>query len=579
MSSFSRPAESAPTADDQPAPALTSATTTAKPFGIEWLFIAVALVALVVLRIHTLRSHQWNTDEPQHLHVVWGWTVGKLQYKDVFDNHTPLFHILSAPLLQWVGERPDIILIMRRAMIPLFALSLWFIYRLAVVTYDRRTAWFAVLLAGYLPAFFFRMGEYRTDVLWTTVWLASLAVGLSGALQPRRTFAAALLLGAAFSVSMKSTLLLLCLGVAGGITWWLAGRPVSRQLGQHIAAFIVGLLLIPSVIVGYFASRDALPALYHCVIAHNTMPGQNLGATITKNLLSQHMLWLIPVALLTRAMLPSVRRDPARGWRRLFLFLIAGTFYSLLRGFWPVVTTQDFMPWMPLLPIFVVAGLAWAQQWLCARTGVALPWVLAPALVLLGEAAWVVKAEPFGKNEDKRVSQYATLFRLTDPGEYVLDLKGETIFRPRPTYLVLESLTRAQIQNGTLKDDTIERLIATRTAVVNYSDRLMPKTKEFVERNYVHVQNARVLGQKLQTVRDQPLKFQIAIPERYVFIGSKGAVQGTIDGQPIDGPHWLDAGTHDVTITNHSGDTAVVWARAWERGYSPFVTFDPNNPK
>jgi hypothetical protein len=448
-----------------------------------------------------------------------------------------------------------------------------------VATFDRRTAWFAVLLAGFLPPYFFRMGEYRTDVLWTTVWLAALAVGLGGELKPRRTFAAALLLGAAFGVSMKSTLLLLCLGVSGSITWWLAGRPVSRQLGLHIAAFLGGLLLIPALIVGYFASQGALQPLYHCVIEHNTMPGQNLGATIRKNLFSQNLLWLIPVALIIWAMLPSVRRAPAQGWRRLFLFLVAGTFYTLLRSLWPVVTTQDYMPWMPLLPIFVVAGLAWGQQWLRTRKVIALPWALAPALVLGGEVAWIVKAEPFGKTEDKRVSQYAALFRLADPGEYVLDLKGETIFRPRPIYLALESLTRAQIQNGTLKDNTVERLIETRTAVVNYSDRFMPRTKDFIESNYVHVQNARVLGQRLKTVPNQPLKFEIAVPERYIFVGSKGPVQGILDGQPIEGARWLDAGPHEVTITNHIGDTAAVWARAWERGFSPFVTFDPANPK
>lgn len=576
MSSPSRPADSAPRAEDQPVPASASST---KPGGLEWLFIVLALIALVVLRIHTIRSHQWNTDEPQHLHVVWGWTVGKLQYRDIFDNHTPLFHILSAPLLKWIGERPDIILVMRQAMIPLFALSLWFVYRLGVATYDRRTGWLAALLAGFFPPFFFRMGEYRTDVLWTTVWLAALAVALSGELKPRRTFAAALLLGAAFSVSMKSTLLLLCLGVSGGITWWLAGRPISRQIGLHAAAFLAGLLLIPAIIVGYFASQHALQPLYHCVIEHNTMPGQNLGATIRKNLLSQNLLWLIPVGLIARAMLPSVRREPAQGWRRLFLFLIAGTFYTLLRGLWPVVTTQDYMPWMPLLPVFVVAGFAWAQQWLKTRTGIALPWALAPALLLAGEIAFVLNAEPFGKNEDKRVSQYVSLFRLADPGEYVLDLKGETIFRPRPTYLALESLTREQIKNGTLKDDTIERLIATRTAVVNYSDRFMDKTKAFLDANYVHVQNARVLGQKLPTVQDQPLKFHIAVPERYIFVGSKGPVQGTLDGKPIDGPRWLDAGPHEVTVTNHLGETSVFWARAWERGFTPYVTFDPSSPK
>jgi hypothetical protein len=232
---------------------------------------------------------------------------------------------------------------------------------------------------------------------------------------------------------------------------------------------------------------------------------------------------------------------------------------------------------MPLAATFVVAAFSWLHRLMQAHLRFALPWLALPALMLAGDVAWILKVEPFGKNERKRVTRLATLLHLADPGEYVLDLKGDTIFRPRPSYLVLESLTRAQIQNGRLQDDTIPRMIATRTAVVNYSDRFMPATKQFIAQNYVHVQNARVLGQRLQTTPNQPLSFEIRIPENYVLISSKGLVEGTIDGQAIHGPRWLDAGEHTVVVTNHTGETSIVWARAWERGFSPYVTFDPRD--
>ena len=125
------------------------------------MILALALVVMAIFRWFTIFSHRWNTDEPQHLHVVWAWTVGKLQYRDIFDNHTPLFHILNAPLLRWFGERADIVLVMRGMMIPLFALGVWRIYQLGAVLYDRRTGWFAAMLAALFPAFFFRMGEFQ----------------------------------------------------------------------------------------------------------------------------------------------------------------------------------------------------------------------------------------------------------------------------------------------------------------------------------------------------------------------------------------------------------------------------------
>jgi hypothetical protein len=76
--------------------------------------------ALLVLRIYCALTLPTNSDEPQHLHVVWAWTEGLLPYRDVFDNHAPLFQLLCAPLLAWLGERAAIVARMRLSMIPLY---------------------------------------------------------------------------------------------------------------------------------------------------------------------------------------------------------------------------------------------------------------------------------------------------------------------------------------------------------------------------------------------------------------------------------------------------------------------------
>jgi hypothetical protein len=637
MSSFTPPAESAPSASARSASSDSSAAPKGNLTRLEIGIIVLALAILAVLRWTSVYSHKWNSDEPQHLHVVWAWTVGKLQYRDIFDNHTPLFHILCAPLLHWLGERADIVQPMRQAMIPLFAVAIWCVYRLAASLYDRRTGWFAAILAALLPAFYYRMGEFRTDVMWTTVWLLALVVALTGRLTPGRTFAAALLLGAAFSVSMKTTVLVLCLAVAGTITWLLAGRPISKSLPAHILAFVGGLLVVPGAIVAYFASQGALKDLYHCVIVHNTMPGENLGLKILRQLFTQSTLWLIPAWFCTAAMLPGVRQDPARGYRRLFLFLITALFYSLLRIFWPVVTTQDYLPWLPLLPIFIVPGCTWVREWLQQKStprlswllilcplaaavfvwlatnderaseaipkrltylAVLLPiylvagffwlrerrqsplsasvaWLLLPALLLAGEIVYIVTDESLlARPEQRRIGHLAQVLRLIDPGEFVLDTKGETIYRPRPTYLVLETLTLQQIGSGRIKDDIVQRLIDTRTALVHSSARMTEVTQHFIDKNYIHVDGGRVLGKRLITPKNAPVSFDITIPERYDFITPRGPANGTLDGQPINGPRWLETGRHEIVYSGISGQVALIWARALERGFSPYYDSD-----
>src|SRR6188768_4149657 len=75
-------------------------------------FVVFAALALL-LRAAALFRYRFDSDEQQHLHVTWGWTAGLVQYRDLFDNHAPLFHMLTAPLLALVGERSDVLLWMR----------------------------------------------------------------------------------------------------------------------------------------------------------------------------------------------------------------------------------------------------------------------------------------------------------------------------------------------------------------------------------------------------------------------------------------------------------------------------------
>src|SRR5205814_4504605 len=90
----------------------------------ESIVLAVVVAIQVTLRVLYLFHHQVDSDEPQHLHVAWAWTKGLVPYRDVFDNHTPLFHHLAAPFVALAGERADIVLLARFAMLPFFAAAL-----------------------------------------------------------------------------------------------------------------------------------------------------------------------------------------------------------------------------------------------------------------------------------------------------------------------------------------------------------------------------------------------------------------------------------------------------------------------
>ena len=133
--------------------------------------IALTVLAALALALRAVAFFHYrvDSDEPQHLHVAWGWTEGFVQYRDVFDNHAPLFHMITAPFLALFGERPDIMLPMRGVMIPLFVVVVAATFLMARRLYSTRAGCWAALLLTLFPPFFLKSLEYRTDNLWMAV--------------------------------------------------------------------------------------------------------------------------------------------------------------------------------------------------------------------------------------------------------------------------------------------------------------------------------------------------------------------------------------------------------------------------
>src|SRR5512136_90984 len=154
----------------------------------ERLTAAALFGVALFMRIPYVFHYRFNSDEPQHLHVVWGWTRGLVQYRDIFDNHSPLFHLLMAPLLALMGEHAKTLFAMRSAMLPLWLTALVLNFTIARRLYPERVAlWATVLLAVHFEFYFVSL-EFRSDTLWKVAWLAALVVLVGGRLTAGRVF-------------------------------------------------------------------------------------------------------------------------------------------------------------------------------------------------------------------------------------------------------------------------------------------------------------------------------------------------------------------------------------------------------
>jgi len=138
--------------------------------------------------------------------------------------------------------------------------------------YTPRIAAWSVLLLNLFPAFFLKSIEYRTDNLWVGFWMAAFLVLTGGALTKRRMFAVGLLLGLATCVSLKTSLLLVSLLLAGIALWCFTVRPRSwRNAALIILPALLGLVIVPSIVAIAFARLGAWPELLYCNFTFNEL--------------------------------------------------------------------------------------------------------------------------------------------------------------------------------------------------------------------------------------------------------------------------------------------------------------------
>lgn len=478
-----------------------------------------------MLRAIGFFHYRFDSDEPQHLHVVWGWTAGLVQYRDVFDNHTPLFHILSAPLLAALGERAGILLYMRAAMLPLFAITIASTFFLGRMLYSARVGAWAATILSLFPTFFLKSLEFRNDNLCVALWSLALVLLVRRQITLPRAALAGILTGAALAASIKAVLLMFAL---------VAAALVVRMSLSRIAALVAGFAVVPAATIAFFAWHGAVQELFYYSFTYNAEAGD------------REWVWfgrvVFPFAVMVLVFAAQRREgvDPLK----MFAALIVLFFLVAVFTLWPLISSRDFLPVMPLVAIFGVAATD-RVRW----------YAVAAALSI---AAVVYYADGLRNRTDEHITMMNQVLRLTRPGEPLMDHKGETIYRRRPYFYGFETVTRERLRKGSIADTIPEDVIRARCYAAQADGApFPPRGRRFLQENFLDLGRLRAAG---QWIRDDGT-FSIAIPGRYVVVNTDG---------PVQPPRELTAGTHRFERQNPGERVAVVWASAIERGLTPF---------
>jgi hypothetical protein len=553
----------------------------------ELVAAAILFALMIVLKLVNMTHYRFDSDEPQHTHVIWAWARGFVQYRDVFDNHMPLFQIMFAPIYGLIGDRATILYWLRFILLPMYFVGAWCTYRIGEILFSRRAGVWAVILAGLYSKYHFISFEFRTDNLWAPLWLLCVLTLISGSLTVPRALKAGLLLGFCFGVSMKSVLLLVALLVGASIALVLVGRKKLGQSWPHlarcVAAFFFTTFLVPGIIASAFALGGVGHEFYYCNFQHNILPHLDRR---------NHPAWwilLFPIAfsfaIYAARLIVRAASDPALAFRRGFIFLICGFYAPALYSFWNLLTRQDDLPYYPLAFVLVSGGLLAISPSFARydpRIGRYLRRIPLPAFVALLNLVLLIASRPFWIDRARlETGLLRGVLKLTDPGDFVLDCKGETIFRQRCFWPVTESIMLERLARGLVTDNAGQRAVETRACVAAMKGRMPFNARNFIWKNYISVGNdLRVAGRFLRpsATDGRRMEFGVVIPAPYKIVARDGPVTGTLDGTPYEGARFLAPGEHTFVQTSSRTQLAALWAPAVDRNFLPEKYF-PWRPK
>jgi hypothetical protein len=471
---------------------------------------------------------------------------------------------------------------MRMAMLPLFAITIVCVMRIVASFASPRVAVWSAGLAALFPHYFLDSVEFRPDQLWTAIWMVTLTVLVSGRPTARRAFAAGILLGLSFAVSMKSVLMLAALGSAVLVTFLIGLSTGGVRCHwtvppKYVAAAVMGMVIVPALVVLVFCALGVGREMYYCVVRHNVLSG-NADPHATSKLLLQIVCWL-PVAIGGGIAIVLLKLPAAQRLRLCFCYLASAFYYIYLVSAWPVLTAEDYLPFAPAMALWSGPLLIWLYDRGLRALGASHPMSALP--LLLCEVGGILAIQfPWVDHAQHKIGLVADALRLTSESDFVMDSKGETIYRRRPYYYVLEKMTLARIKNGSIRNDIVERLVADRVPLVT-TRRMPDNVRHFIQENYVPIAwRLRVLGQEFppRNYRPRgPIHFTIQVPARYVFVTPEGPLPGKVDGVEINGSCELKEGPHELVASPQAlGKIVMIWSPAVERGYSPFAPIRPD---
>lgn len=230
--------------------------------------LVAACIALGVFALFLCFYRAWDADEFEHLQFTWLLSEGRTPYRDFFEHHTPVYHLLTAPYFDLIRDGPPGLMLTAafglRVLSTLFtALTAYVVFAMTRRAAGSGTAIMAVALLLSCSFVLEKGIEVRPDALATLLLVVAayaIARGLCDAptVEERLAWAAlaGFAIGGSIMTSQKGIFPALGLAAALGI---LGTRRHGRGFTFAFAAVaLAGTIIAILPVLWLFATRGAL---------------------------------------------------------------------------------------------------------------------------------------------------------------------------------------------------------------------------------------------------------------------------------------------------------------------------------
>ncbi len=522
--------------------------------------IIIGLLTLVYISLR-ISFYPFESDELQHLHVIYSWIKGFVQYRDVFDNHTPLFHITMAGIIQLLHLHPSTnfvvyarIIVFMLFFIPQILILGLFLGKSLNFSKDEIIFILSTLIV-LIPNSDIAV---RPAPLYTMLFLSCIyIISFCDIKKPRNIFILGLLNGVNASVSLKTIPLFL---PAELTTILLIRKFYDRKIEvkKLFAYFTLGFVIVPTIICICFWKLNSLGTMIYYTITYNLLPIKN-----------NYFKSLFYFLIITTPYVYFLRKYRGGINRAIFSLLSITNFTLALLVVYPERQSQTTMPVRLLICLCLLIGLTYILKLFLSKRTLRFTETSIFIVVLFLKS---LNPLLFIDHNAKYKKSMKTLLTLAKKDDYVMDAKGESIFWKRPYYYGLEEFTSMRLKKGLLRDEIVQSLITHKTHIVfpfENAARFPTEDLRFIRKNYVPIIGT---GWVLVSGKRISKNFTVRIPGNYIILNERfKPVNGILDGKAYRKGQKvnLSIGNHTFTSTNRKGRNFIYWYRAYKKGILP----------